>query len=313
MAKWLRWLGEYWFPALLISFALLMMTVFAVLLPDQGITWTDKGNMGQFVEGFFNGVTFIGFILSLWMQRREISKQQENLQQSRKEMIQQTQFLQRQADVQREQLTQFKIQEVLANIRMLADNVEEHAADAAGNPIERWKSKTITELARANLLLLRKYSLEALQNLTRSERPILRDFSRDTIDRLKGNLRGAELREAGLEGVQLENSFLVEADFSGANLRNAMFLGSNMLHANLSGAVLDGADLGGAHLMNANLERANLLGASLVEVNLTGANLDQAILTGVDFDHALVDARWRPLIERCGAKNVDKIQWVNGK
>lgn len=313
MDAFLRGLKVYWFPILLLTFALAMMVVFVWLLPDPNISWTDKGNIGQFVEGFFNGITFIGFILSLWMQRREISRQQENLALTRNEMIQQTEFLQRQSEVQKEQLVQLKIQEVLASIRLLADNVDERTAAGNGGAQETWKSTTITELARANLVLLRKYSLEALQNLNHSERPILQTFARETIQAIKGNLRGAELRNANMEGVQLDNAFLVEADLSGCNVRNALFLGSNMSHANLQRAVLDGADLGGAHLISANLERANLLGASLVEVNLTGANLEQAILTGADFDHAIVDAKWRPLIERCGAKNVEKIQWMNGR
>ena len=308
-----RGFRQYWFPILLLSFALAMFAVFVWLLPDPNISWTDKGNIGQFVEGFFNGITFIGFILSLWMQRREISKQQENLEHTRQEMLQQTVFLQRQSEVQKEQLIQLKIQEVLASIRLLADNVEQRPVAGNGGAQEVWKSGTITELARANLILLRKYSLEALQNLHHSERPILQQFARETIEAIKGNLRGAELRNTNMEGVQLDNAFLVEADLSGSNVRNAVFLGSNMSHANLQRAVLDGADLGGAHLINANLERANLLGASLVEVNLTGANLEQAILTGADFDHALVDTKWRTLIERCGARNVEKIQWANGR
>ncbi|MFI5400712.1 MAG: pentapeptide repeat-containing protein [SAR324 cluster bacterium] len=305
-----RILREYWFPLVLAGAAAAMLVVFVFLLPDANISWTDKGNIGQFVEGFFNGVTFIGFILSLWMQRREISKQQENLEKTRREMIHQTQFLQRQAEVQKEQLHQLKIQEVLANIRVLADNVAERADPATGVSHEVWKSRAITELSRANLMLLRKYSLEALQNLQQSQRTILKAFASDTIAAIKSNLRGAELKETNLEGVQLDNAFLVEADLEGANLRNAMFLGSNMLHANLGRANLDGADLGGAHLMNANLTRANLLGANLMEANLVGANLDEVILIGADLDHAQIDSRWKELIARCGAKNPDKITWT---
>lgn len=309
MSGTVRVLREYWFPLILAAAAAAMLIVFVFLLPDPTISWTDKGNIGQFVEGFFNGITFIGFILSLWMQRREISKQQENLEKSRREMIHQTQFLQRQADVQKEQLHQLKIQEVLANIRVLADNVAERTDPATGVAQEVWKARAITELSRANLMLLRKYSLEALQNLQQSQRAILKAFASETIASIKSNLRGAELMETNLEGVQLDNAFLVEADLGGANVRNAIFLGANMLHANLSQANLDGADLGGAHLMNANLNRANLLGANLMEANLVGANLEQAILTGADLDHAQIDVRWKDMIVRCGAKNTDKITW----
>jgi len=305
----LRVLREYWFPLILAAAAAAMLTVFVFLLPDPTISWTDKGNIGQFVEGFFNGITFIGFILSLWMQRREISKQQENLEKSRREMIHQTQFLQRQADVQKEQLHQLKIQEVLANIRLLADNVAERKDPATGAAQEVWKSRAITELSRANLMLLRKYSLEALQNLQQSQRAILKAFASETIAAVKSNLRGAELMETNLEGVQLDNAFLVEADLGGANVRNGVFLGANLSQANLSQANLDGADLGGAHLMNADLSRANLLGANLMEANLVGANLEQTILTGADLARAQIDARWKDMIARCGAKNPDKIMW----
>lgn len=315
MRKSAAFLLANWFPVLLLVLLAVMMAAFvALLLPHEGLNWDDRGNMGEFIGGFFNAVTFIVFALSLWLQRREIAGQQENLQQTRREMIQQTQFLQRQAEVQKEQLNQLKLEEVLANIRLLADNVVDvKPARKDGEPQEAWKSQTITQLARSNLTILRKYSLEALQSLRQSERPILKVFAEETIAAIKGNLRGAEVREANLEGIPLDNAFLVEADFSGSNLRNALFLGANLSHARLEGANLDGADLGGAHLINANLERANLLGASLVEVNLTGANLEQAILTGADFDHALVDIKWREFIERSGVKNAEKIQWANGR
>jgi uncharacterized protein YjbI with pentapeptide repeats len=313
MRKPVIFLLDYWFPVILVLLLASMFAVFFRLLPDGTIDWNTKGDIGNFIGGFFNGITFIVFALSLWLQRREIAGQQENLQQTRREMIQQTQFLQRQAEVQKEQLAQLKLEEVLANIRLLADNVVELGAPKDGVPHEAWKSQTITQLARSNLTILRKFSLEALQSLRVSDRPILKTFAEETIAGFKGNLRGAEVREANLEGIQLDNAFLVEADLSGSNLRNALFLGANLSHADLSRANLDGADLGGAHLINANLERANLLGASLMEVNLTGANLEQAILTGADFDHALVDPKWRTFIERSGVKNGDKIQWVNGR
>jgi hypothetical protein len=314
MRKSVAFLRDYWFPIILVLLLVVMFAVFLTLLPDRSIDWNTKGDMGNFIGGFFNGITFIVFALSLWLQRREIAGQQENLEQTRREMIHQTQFLERQAEVQKEQLAQLKLEEVLANIRLLADNVVElPAGPRDGERQEVWKSQTITQLARSNLMLLRKYSLEALQSLRQSDRAILKAFAEETLLAIKGNLRGAEVREANLEGIQLDNAFLVEADLSGANLRNALFLGANLSHADLAQANLDGADLGGAHLLNANLERANLLGASLIEVNLTGANLEQAILTGADFDHATVDAKWRPFIERSGIKNGEKIKWVNGR
>src|SRR5690349_15118052 len=123
MSKLTDALRLYWFPLILVALLAVMFVVFLTLLPDQSIDWNTKGDMGNFIGGFFNGITFIVFALSLWLQRRELAGQQENLEQTRREMIHQTQFLQRQAEVQKEQLSQLKLEEVLANIRLLADNV----------------------------------------------------------------------------------------------------------------------------------------------------------------------------------------------
>ncbi len=307
----LRRAGQYWLPALLLVLTVLLFVAFVTLLPDRAISWNDKGNIGQFFKGFITSITMLVFFLSIWMQIREIPQQQEQMEFTRLDMVRQTEFLEQQWNLQKEQLHQLNIQEVLANIRVLAANIEERSDPESGATVEVWRSQAITELTQANLTLLRKHSLPALQSLCQSERPILIVFGTETIAALKANLRGAHLQGANLEGVMLDSAFLAEADLRGANLRNAVLLGSNLLHADLADASLDGADLTGAHLMGANLARVNLLGASLIEVNLQGANLDHAALAGADLSLALVDPKWRDMIERSGAKNADKVRWAN--
>jgi uncharacterized protein YjbI with pentapeptide repeats len=309
----LRRLGQYWLPVVLLVLTVVLFVVFAILTPDPHISWGDKGNMGQFFKGFITSITMLVFFLSVWMQIREIPGQNEQMDQTRQDMLRQTEFLEQQWNLQKEQLHQLNIQEVLANIRVLAANIEERTDAATGATVEVWRSQSITELTQANLTLLRKHSLPALQSLCQSERPILIVFGTETIAAIKSNLRGAQLQGANLEGVMLDSAFLAEADMRGANLRNAMLLGSNLLQANLADANLDGADLTGAHLMGANLTGVNLLGASLIEVNLQGANLEHAVLAGADLSMALVDPKWQDTVEHSGAKNVDKIRWANSR
>jgi len=301
---------EYWVPISLLFGGVLLIVVFVALLPDKGISWGDKGNMGQFFKGFITAITMLIFFLTVWTQIKEIPEQAVQMEQTRKDMLGQTAFLQQQWQLQKEQLHQLNIQEVLANIRVLAANIEEQT-DSGGSTIEVWRSQAITELTQANLLLLRRHSLPALQSLCQSERPILTAFGTETIRAIKANLRSAQLQDANLEGVMLDSAFMVEADLRGANLRNAVLLGSNLLQADLTGANLDGADLTGAHLMGANLARVNLLGASLIEVNLLGANLDSAVLAGADLNMALIDPAWQQVIAKSGARNTDKIRWAS--
>lgn len=304
-----RFLGRYSVPAVLAVLGILLCVVFGFLLPDSAISWGDKGNMGQFFKGLITCITMLVFFFALWMQIREIPVQQEQMEQTRQDMVRQTEFLEQQWNLQKEQLHQLNIQEVLANVRVLAANIEELRDEATGATVEVWRSQSITELTQANLLLLRKHSLPALQSLCQSERPILTIFGRETIAAIKSNLRGAQLQGANLEGVILDSAFLGEADLRGANLRNAVLLGSNLLHADLADANLDGADLTGAHLMGANLARVNLLGASLLETNLQGANLDHAALAGADLNLAQIDPKWRETVAQSGAKNADKVRW----
>jgi uncharacterized protein YjbI with pentapeptide repeats len=304
-----RLLREYWVPGLMGVLMAGLVAAFVVLLPDAHIGWGDKANMGQFFKGLVTSITFVVFFVSLWMQVRDIPAQKEALEQTSQDMIRQTRFLEKQVQLQKEQLNQLTLQEVLVNIRVLAENVvESQAVDGAGQEV--WKSKSTTDLAQASLVLLRKHAVPALHTLYNSERSILKSFAADTLAAIKGNLYGAELRGAYLEGIALDNALLVDADMRECNLRNAVLSGSNLLQAKLGDANLDGADLSGAHLIFADLHRANLLGANLVEANLMGANLDQAVLAGADLAGASMDEQWRVLMERSGAKNTDKIVWL---
>jgi uncharacterized protein YjbI with pentapeptide repeats len=69
----------------------------------------------------------------------------------------------------------------------------------------------------------------------------------------KGNLTGANLRDADL----------TDANLTGANLTGADLTDANLTDANLAGADLTGADLTGAGLRDANLTGADLTGAGL--------------------------------------------------
>ncbi len=310
----LRLLREFWLPLGLVVLAGALAALFFALLPDSSVSWNDKGNMGQFFKGLVTCITMLVFFFAVWMQVRAIPAQQRELEQTHRDMVRQTEYLRQQWELQGEQLNQLKIQEVLANIRVLADNIAEVPAEApgsapAGAVQESWRSQTTTELTQASLMLLRRHSLGALQSLCHSGRPILEIFALETIAAIKSSLRGAQLRGANLEGILLESAFLIESDLREANLRNARLGGSNLLGADLRGATLDGADLAGAHLIQANLERANLLGANLREVNLLGANLDQAALAGADVARASVERRWQSMLQTGGAKNVDQVHW----
>ena len=99
-------------------------------------------------------------------------------------------------------------------------------------------------------------------------------------------LRWADLRGAYLGGADLEGAYLRGANLEGADLRGAGLRGAYLRGANLEGADLEGADLEGAYLRGANLEGAYLRGASLEEADLEGANLRGASLRGADLEGA---------------------------
>lgn len=101
--------------------------------------------------------------------------------------------------------------------------------------------------------------------------------------RIRADLRGANLQEAGLWGANLHRANLCKA-----NLREA-----NLWKANLRGANLRGADLWKANLRGANLRKADLRGANLRGARLCGANLCRADLRGVNLCEAnLGEAHW---------------------
>ena len=77
------------------------------------------------------------------------------------------------------------------------------------------------------------------------------------------DLRGADLRGAGLRDADFRNATLRGADLRGADLRSAKLRGADLLDANLRGADLRGADLIYANLRGANLRGADLRGANI--------------------------------------------------
>ena len=92
------------------------------------------------------------------------------------------------------------------------------------------------------------------------------------------DLRGAELRFAGLRGADLRGADLQHADLRGVDLQ-----GANLQGADLGATDLQGARLQGASLQDADLRGANLQGANLQDAGLQGANLQGANLRGVTF------------------------------
>jgi len=119
---------------------------------------------------------------------------------------------------------------------------------------------------------------------------------------LGGNLRHANLRNAGLvgidlqyrdiEGANLKGALLDSANLEGANLSETNLYGASIFKANLRGANMSGADLCNADLWqvdlrDANLSRVNMSGADLCDANLCQAdlrvaNLSRAKLSGTD-------------------------------
>jgi uncharacterized protein YjbI with pentapeptide repeats len=103
------------------------------------------------------------------------------------------------------------------------------------------------------------------------------------------DLRGADLRNAGLAGADLR-----AANLRGADLREANLRGANLKAADLRAADLKGAVLWSASLTGADLRAADLTGADLRGVNFRAANLMNAVLVDVvtndytDFRHATV-------------------------
>jgi hypothetical protein len=112
----------------------------------------------------------------------------------------------------------------------------------------------------------------------------------DGWERMRADLRGANiqrayLQEANLQEANLQEADLQEADLQWANLRGAALQGANLRGAYIQEANLQEADLQWANLRRAYLQRANLRGAYIQEANLQeadlrGANLQEADLHG---------------------------------
>jgi hypothetical protein len=130
---------------------------------------------------------------------------------------------------------------------------------------------------------------------------------RETAEKQKANLRGANLSGANLRGANL----------SGANLYDANLRGADLYDANLRGADLYDADLRGADLYDANLRGANLSGANLRGANLSGANLSGANLEGeklIKTPIQINNLRWFILVSenymRIGCQRFTHEEWT---
>ena len=101
-------------------------------------------------------------------------------------------------------------------------------------------------------------------------------------EKMRANLRSANLRSADLSGANLRSANLIGANLSGANLRSADLSVANLRSANLRSSDLRSADLYGANLSGANLRSADLYDADLYGANLSGADLYGADLSGAN-------------------------------
>ena len=118
--------------------------------------------------------------------------------------------------------------------------------------------------------------------IPRSAESLITRYQTGKRDFVRWNLRGANLRNAGLSGADLREANLSNADLSGADLSRA-----KLSRADLSEADLSRANLSGANLTRADLSGAHLGGADLYEANLSGADLTTAFTS----DEQLARAR----------------------
>ena len=56
MRKSVDLLRDYWFPVILVLLLVAMFAVFFRLLPDSSIDWNTKGDIGNFIGGFFKAI-----------------------------------------------------------------------------------------------------------------------------------------------------------------------------------------------------------------------------------------------------------------
>ena len=111
---------------------------------------------------------------------------------------------------------------------------------------------------------------EKIQKILENHKHWLKEDT-DGWEKMRANLRGANLRGANLRGADLRGANLWEANLRGANL-----WGANLREANLWETNLREANLRGANLREASLRGADLRGANLWEADLRGADLREA-------------------------------------
>jgi uncharacterized protein YjbI with pentapeptide repeats len=210
-------------------------------------------------------LSFIALIISLVLTARE-------LQLSRREMAQNREATEERNRIEAEH-------EVLANIRALAENIDDSMSG-----VDEWKSEARNLIIGFNLSRLIEHSLEILVKITREEKDAnsrLAEFAKEVIDKNKPMLNGLNFRG--------KNFF--KADFSGAVISFTNLSKSNLMNSDLSNAALIKADLSNTNMKGANLEYSRLIGADLkrAELNfakLHGADLRDAYLGGADLRRA---------------------------
>ena len=97
----------------------------------------------------------------------------------------------------------------------------------------------------------------------------------DGWEKMRANLREADLRGADLREADLWGADLEEADLREADLREADLRGADLWEADLKGACLGRADLRGANLWGAKLWGADLRGAKLWEADLRETKINE--------------------------------------
>ncbi|MCH8843216.1 MAG: pentapeptide repeat-containing protein [SAR324 cluster bacterium] len=329
-------------PGVIFAIFFTLLVGIMALTAYYGSDWSEKGSIGDFFGGFLNsaalGILALGYYTQtreLAAQRRDISLQIETLDRQVEELELTREEIKGQTDAQREQLRQSKLQEVLANVRLLADSI--------GQPDSH--KTAISEIARTNLILLKKYSLEALYNLTKSRDTYLINFGTETIDRIKDKLQNAELSNSNFEDMELTGATFDLADlrnssfakskfndtrFCAAKLVGSDFSGAKFIRCDFSNVVSEKMQFLGAEFSSVSFFQANLSGTNLVstkfisvdfkEANLTNANLcnakfcnirnlDKAILQGADFERVEIDRLWEQTISEANVRNFDMIEW----
>ena len=115
---------------------------------------------------------------------------------------------------------------------------------------------------------------EKIQKILENHKHWLKEDT-DGWEKMRANLRGANLWETNLRGANLRGANLWEANLRGANLWETNLREANLWETNLRGASLRETNLRGASLRGADLREADLRGADLRGADLMGAKINE--------------------------------------